>query len=79
MVQNSYLVRQSQAQLDLQKFQLAIYKLHAFGFEYPKHPHLVGNGLGISSPLDGHSHGCRASSESRTGNTEGVHGDCEDD
>lgn len=43
--------------------------------EYPESPHLVGDGLGISSPLEGHSHGCRASSESRTGNTEGVHGD----
>lgn len=34
---------------------------------------LVGNGLGVGSPLEGNSDGGRASSESRAGEAEGVH------
>jgi hypothetical protein len=34
---------------------------------------LVGNGLGVGSSLDGDSDSGRASSESRTGEAEGVH------
>lgn len=34
---------------------------------------LVGDSIGETSALDGHAHGCRASSDSRAGKAEGVH------
>lgn len=45
--------------------------LSGFGF------YLVGNGLSVGSPLGDSPKGCRASSNSRTGEAEGVHDELE--
>lgn len=61
-------MRQRQRQLDLGKgVSYASCGFRRFAF------YLVGDGLGVRSPLGNSSEGCRASSNSRTGEAEGVH------